>query len=145
VVRLLVREEHVLTQAAVNPAAATLEEARSLLLRGWCTRAQARDDEGLVVPAWSDEASSWSLLGALLASWQSIDDDLDADFAAHTAEALALGDATQALGEATGTAALDVWNDAPGRNVADVITAVNDALALLEEHAYQTESRRAAS
>jgi hypothetical protein len=122
-----------------------LEEARSLLLTGWCHGAQARDDEGRAVPAFSDEASSWSLLGALLASWQRIDEDLDADFVAHTAEALALGDATEALGEATGTAALDVWNDAPERNVAEVITAVNDAIALLEERAYQTESRRAVS
>ncbi len=45
----------------------------------------------------------------------------DADFVAHRADARALGDATQALGDATGTAALDQWNDADGRNLAEVV------------------------
>ena len=55
----------------------------------------------------------------------------DADFVAHRADARALGDATQALGEATGTAALDQWNDAKGRNLGEVVAAVDSALALL--------------
>ena len=47
------------------------------------------------------------------------------------ADARALGDATQALGEATGTAALDQWNDADGRNLAEVVAAVDRAAAVL--------------
>jgi hypothetical protein len=107
-----------------------LSEARGLLLRGWSRGAQARDAQGRVVLPWSEQASSWSLLGALLATWQVNDMD-DADFVAHRADARALGDATQALGEATGTAALDQWNDAEERNVTEVVAAVDGALAIL--------------
>ena len=49
----------------------------------------------------------------------------------HRADAQALGDATEALGEATGTSALDQWNDADGRNVVEVVAAVDRALAVL--------------
>ena len=109
-----------------------LTEARGLLLRGWSRGAQARDAEGQIVLAWSAEASSWSLLGAVLASWQKHDDSLDGDVVAHAMDARALGDATQALGEATGTAALDQWNDAEERHVAEVLAAVDRALAVLD-------------
>jgi hypothetical protein len=119
-----------LAQAAVQPAAAMLQEARGLLIKGWSRGAQARDSQGRVVLPWSDDASSWSLLGALLATWQVHDMD-DADFVAHRADARALGDATQALGEATGTAALDQWNDAEGRKLGEVVAAVDSALAIL--------------
>jgi hypothetical protein len=107
-----------------------LQESRRLLLRGWSRGAQARDPQGQVVLPWSEEAASWSLLGALLATWQ-VHDMGDADFVAHRADARALGDATQALGEATGTAALDQWNDDEERNVEDVLAAVDRALAVL--------------
>lgn len=117
--------------AAVQPAAAMLQEARGLLQRGWSRGAQARDAQGQVVLPWSEEAASWSLLGALLARWQVHDMQEDADFVAHRADARALGDATQALGEATGTAALDQWNDAGDRNLSDVLGAVDGALAIL--------------
>lgn len=115
-------------QAAAQPAAAMLQEARGLLLRGWSRGAQARDGQGRVVLPWSDDASSWSLLGALLATWQ-VHDMADADFVAHRADARALGDATEALGDATGSAALDQWNDADGRNLAEVVAAVERAAA----------------
>ena len=117
--------------AAVQPAAAMLQEARGLLQRGWSRGAQARDPQGQVVLPWSEDAASWSLLGALLATWQVHDMEEEADFVAHRADARALGDATQALGEATGTAALDQWNDAEERNFTDVLGAVDGALAIL--------------
>ena len=79
---------------------------------------------------WSDDASSWSLLGALLATWQ-VHDMEDADFVAHRADARALGDATQALGDATGTSALDQWNNAEGRDIGEVVAAVDRALVAL--------------
>ena len=124
-----------MTQAAVYTAAAILSEARGLLLRGWCRCAQARDSNGRAVPAWSENAHSWSLLGALLASWHgqqgaealSTDDTV----VANLLDTRALGDATQALGEVTGTASLEQWNDEPGRSVADVIAAVDLAVARL--------------
>ena len=85
-----------------------------------------------MVNAWSAEAASWSLVGALLASWHRHDHRLDADFVAHSAEAQALADATAVLSRATGTLAIDPWNDAPERNRSDVIDAVDRALALLD-------------
>ena len=105
-----------------------LSEARGLLLRGWSRGAQARDPQGQIVLPWSEEAASWSLLGSLLATWQVHDMD-DSDFVSHRADARALGDATQALGDATGTSALDQWNDADGRNIGEVVGAVDRALA----------------
>ncbi len=125
-------QEQLLSQAAYDPAAAMLTEARGLLLRGWSKCAQARDVRGHVVNAWSDEAASWSLVGALLASWHRHDDRLDVDFVAHSIEAQALADATNVLSRATGTLAIDPWNDAPERNRGDVIAAVDRALALLD-------------
>ncbi|HKB20462.1 MAG TPA: hypothetical protein VKC65_05555 [Gaiellaceae bacterium] len=113
-----------------------LMEARGLLLRGWSKGAQARDDRGHIVNAWNGEAASWSLVGALLATWHRHDDKLDEDFVAHSAEARALSEATQVLSRTTGTLALDPWNDAPERTRGDVITAVDRALSLLNaEHA----------
>jgi len=114
-------------------AAAMLTEARGLLLRGWSKCAQARDVRGHVVNAWSDDAASGSRIGALLASWHRHDDRLDADFVAHSAEARALADATDVLSRATGTLAIEHWNDAPERNRTDVIAAVDRALALLDD------------
>jgi hypothetical protein len=121
-----------LSQAADEAAAAMLMEARGLLLRGWSKDAQARDARGHVVNAWSAKAASWSLVGALLASWHRHDDRLDADFVADSAEAQALAEATDVLSRATGTLAIDAWNDAPERNLGDVIAAVDRALALLD-------------
>jgi hypothetical protein len=104
-----------------------LMEARGLLLRGWSKGAQARESTGHVVNAWSDEAASWSLVGALLASWHRHDDRLDAR---------GLAEATDVLSRATGTLALDPWNDAPERTRSDVIAAVDRALNMLNaEHA----------
>jgi hypothetical protein len=85
-----------------------------------------------VVLPWSDDAASWSLLGALLAAWQRQDDLEEADFVAHRVDAQGLGDATRALTEAAGTSALDRWNDADGRNHTEVVGAVDRALAVLD-------------
>ena len=114
----------------MSPAAAMLSQARDLLLKGWCQGVQARDGSGGEVPAWSSEAASWSLLGAVLASWNAAARDISV--VGHSLDARALGDATEALGQATGTAALDGWNDAAGRTPAEVIAAVDRALELLE-------------
>ena len=117
-----------MSQAAVDTAAAMLMEARGRLLRGWSQGAQARDGRGHVTPAWSSEAASWSMLGALLASWYAHNEALEEDFVAHSMDARALGDAMAALGDATGSADLDGWNDAPGRQLDDVLAAIEAAL-----------------
>ena len=83
--------------------------------------------------AWSEDARSWSVLGALLASWhREQGDGFDVDVVAHSVDARALGDATAALGEAAGTASLEQWNDGPGRTVAEVTAAIDRAVELLE-------------
>ncbi len=120
-----------MTEVAVDTAAAMLMEARGLLLRGWSQGAQARDASGHVVQAWSQEAASWSLLGSLLASWYRHNESLQDDFVAHSMDARALGDAMAALGNATGSADLDGWNDAEGRQLSDVLAAVDAAIESL--------------
>ena len=109
-----------------------LSEARGLLVRGWSQRAQARDGKGDAVPAWSEEARSWSVLGALLASWhRQQTDSLDMDFVAHGFDARALGDATQAIGDVTGTASIDRWNDNPARTLGEVLATIDRAVEVL--------------
>lgn len=118
-------------EAAELTAAAMVNEASRLVESGWCQGAHARDDAGIEVPSWSDEARSWSLLGALLASWHRQDSQADANVVAHLADAHALGEATEALGEVVGTASLDRWNDAATRTQTDVVAAMERALRAL--------------
>jgi hypothetical protein len=118
-------------EAAELTAAAMMSEARRLVESGWCQGAHARDGAGLEVPSWSEEARSWSLLGALLTSWHHRDSQEDADVAAHLVDAHALGEATEVLGEVVGTAALDRWNDAATRTKTDVVAAMDGALSAL--------------
>ena len=109
-----------------------LSEARGLLVSGWSRGAQARDRAGSVVPAWSDDARAWSVLGALLASWHRQQaESADVDFVAHGFDARALGDATQAIGDVTGTASIEGWNDDPARTVSEVIATIDRALEQL--------------
>jgi hypothetical protein len=120
-----------LHEAAELTAAAMMSEARRLVNSGWCQGAHARDRAGLEVPSWSEDARSWSLLGALLSSWHRQDSHDDADVVAQLAEAHALGEATEVLGEVVGTAALDRWNDSAKRTKKDVVAAMDGALRAL--------------
>ena len=108
-----------------------VSEARRLVESGWCQGAHARDGAGLEVPSWSEEARSWSLLGALLSSWHRQDSQADADVVAHLADAHALGEATEVLGEVVGTASLERWNNTTKRTRADVVAAMDSALVAL--------------
>jgi hypothetical protein len=121
-----------MSKAAETTAAAMVSEARRLVAGGWCQGAHARDEAGLEVPSWSEEARSWSLLGALLASWHRQDSQDNGDIVAHLTDAHALGEATEALGEVVGTAALDGWNDDPDRTRADVLAVLDSAVELLD-------------
>jgi hypothetical protein len=120
-----------LPEAAELTAAAMVREARRLVMSGWCQGAHARDGAGIEVPSWSEEARSWSLLGALLTSWHRQESQRDANVVAHLADAHALGEATEVLGEVVGTAALDRWNDAVKRTKKDVVGAMDGALSAL--------------
>lgn len=118
-------------EAVELTAAAMVSEARRLVMSGWCQGAHARDGAGMEVPSWSDGARSWSLLGALLTSWHRQDSQKAADVVAHLADAHALGEATEVLGEVVGTAALDRWNDAAKRTHTEVAAAMDRALQRL--------------
>lgn len=120
-------------EAAEQTAVAMVREARRLVAGGWCQGASARDDEGLEVPSWSEEASSWSLLGALLSSWHRHDTRENGEVGANLVDAEALGRATEVLGHVVGTASLKNWNDEAGRAHAEVVDAFERALGLLDE------------
>jgi hypothetical protein len=111
-----------------------LTGARRFVDAGWCQGAHARDDAGLEVPSWSEEARAWSLLGALLASWHRQDSQENGNVAAHLIDAHALGHATEVLGNVIGNVSLERWNDDPGRSRAEVIDALERALVVLYEN-----------
>jgi hypothetical protein len=121
-----------LPETAELTAAAMLSEARRLVVSGWCQGAHARDEVGVEVSSWSDDARSWSLLGSLLASWHR-QDSQDEDVITHLADAHALGKATEVLGQVVGTGSLERWNDEHARNQAEVIDAMERALHLLDD------------
>jgi hypothetical protein len=57
---------------------------------------------------------------------------MELDFVAHGFDARALGDATQAIGDVTGTASIESWNDTPGRTVTEVLGTIDRAMELLD-------------
>jgi hypothetical protein len=72
------------------------------------------------------------VLGALLAGWHRQQaDSRDMDFVAHGFDARALGDATQAIGDVTGTASIEGWNDDSARTVDEVVATIDCALERL--------------
>jgi hypothetical protein len=89
------------------------------------------------VPAWSDDACSWSLTGALLLGWHRQGGaSLDFDVVAHSLDARALGEATQAVVDVTGSASIESWNDDPQRTQAEVLETAERAAAMLLSYAH---------
>ncbi|HEV3408198.1 MAG TPA: hypothetical protein VG079_05880 [Gaiellaceae bacterium] len=86
---------------------------------GWCQGAVAEDEERRAVRPWSPEARRWSMLGALLASWDGgpVED---------------LGDAVGALHTATDESSLEAWNNSPERTKQEVVAAFERVIELLE-------------
>jgi hypothetical protein len=97
---------------------AMLREARKRVARGWCQGAVARDGDAHAVQAWSADARSWSLLGAILASWHD-----------HTSVE-PIETSLDALWRAMKRDRLEVWNDRPGRTQEEVVAAFDRAIAL---------------
>jgi hypothetical protein len=88
-----------------------LTRAAELVGRGWCQSTLAEDRDGRPVPPWSETASRWSPLGALLAVWHESPGDPEAFETAYTALALATG------------GRLEAWNEAPWRTRRHVLSA----------------------
>jgi hypothetical protein len=102
----------------MTDAAALLRRARELIGGGWTQGADARAADGTPLDPWLDEATAWSLLGALVAALE--------EGEAHdrplplTELALAL----DALAGFVDDDSLARWNDAPERTLGQVESAL---------------------
>src|SRR5687767_6035833 len=93
-------------------------EARERVTVGWCQGTVAQDEDGRAVAPESSDARRWSILGALLASWNGGP----------------VGDLRQAVTSllaATERLPLEVWNDRPERTQTDVVSAFERAIDTL--------------
>jgi hypothetical protein len=92
--------------------------ARERVTDGWCQGAFAQDNDGRAVGPGSYDARRWSMLGALLASWDGGPCD-------------ELGHAVRSLHASTEQSPLEVWNDRRGRTQMDVVAAFDRAIESL--------------
>jgi hypothetical protein len=93
-------------------------EARERITIGWCQGTVAQDKAGRAVAPESSDARRWSILGALLASW-------------NGGSAGDLRQAVTSLHAVTERSPLEVWNDRPGRTQSDVVSAFERAIDAL--------------
>jgi hypothetical protein len=99
-----------------------LTGARRLIQQGWTQHADARAADDTPVSPWNPTATSWSLLGALVASLEQL--------AAYLGEPAAISDLARAcikLSDILDADSLEQWNDAPGRTADEVIDALGSA------------------
>jgi hypothetical protein len=104
-----------------------LRHARALVERGWTQHADARAADNSAVRPWDDRATSWSLLGALVAAVERI--------AATHGEDTAVSELAQScilLADTLDTDSLEHWNDAPSRTREEVLAAIDHATALTD-------------
>lgn len=98
-----------------------LADARRLIQRGWCWDAEARTADGDAVEPWDERAASWSILGALVAV-------LETEGRKSRELPIAnLSAALYALADVIEVDSLAVWNDAPGRSQAEVVSVLESA------------------
>jgi hypothetical protein len=103
--------------------------ARERVADGWCQGAFAQNNDGRAVGPGSCDARRWSMLGALLASWDGGPCD-------------ELGHAVTSLHASTEQSPLEVWNDRRGRTQMDVVAAFDRAIeSLARREAEVTRAR----
>lgn len=126
-----------------------LEDARSILLRGWAHGATARDDKGSPVSAnCVNVACAWSLLGALDVAGVNLAKRLtdgktfgEADATRHSVNNIAYQIATELVADETDLCAgypaqrLDQWNNNSSRTAEEVFAALDRALGRLQARA----------
>jgi hypothetical protein len=98
-----------------------LRDARQLVAASWCRGADARDACGSEVPPWDDRATSWSVLGAVVAVLEeeaTLSGEVPLD---------QLGAALYALAELIETDSLVEWNDEPWQTQENVVTVLDRA------------------
>jgi hypothetical protein len=98
-----------------------LRATSTLIRRGWCCGADARDDAGEAVDALDPAASAWSLAGAL--GVVALRDGVALEDVAHALAGLAV---------VVVDPSLDNWNDRPGRTQAETLDALDCARLYLE-------------
>lgn len=100
-------------------SACIVAEATGRVLTGWCQGSIAQNEDGDAVDALSSDARRWSTLGALIASWGGgpVKDLRRAVAAVHAS--------------IEQEAALEVWNDRPGRSHDEVVAAFERAISSL--------------
>jgi len=103
--------------------ASLLRQTATLIERGWCCGAEARDGAGAAVEAADPAAVSWSLLGALVL----VSDRPDASLTA-------LRDALWGISGVITDSSLDDWNDRVGRTQTDTLDMLARAGASLQRH-----------
>jgi hypothetical protein len=105
-------------------AGAMLAEAYDDVLSGWCQGAAAVDERGRPTEPASPLARKWSAIGALERAWQrSLADPIDARAAFERAR-LALTAAVNDVPQS--------WNDRPKRHHSEVLSALAEALQLVD-------------
>jgi hypothetical protein len=99
-----------------------LEEARKLVAQAWCRGTEARDDADAQVNPWDERATSWSLLGAIVAV-------LEREAACDRELPLAqLAAALCAIARLIDSDSLVEWNDRPQQTQASVVAVLDRAV-----------------
>jgi hypothetical protein len=97
---------------------------RDLVACAWTQGADARDRDGQAVHPWGSEASSWSVLGAIICGDETRQGRVPIERLAQAAVLLAGSLNTQSLVD---------WNNTPGRTQAEAISAFDAAIASAAE------------
>jgi hypothetical protein len=99
-----------------------LRNAGKLVAASWTQNADARAADGSALDPWDSDAVSWSLLGALVASYErflTLEDE--------TVVLSGLAVACLLLAEVIDSHSLADWNDLPERTQAHVLAAIDTA------------------
>lgn len=99
-----------------------LNAARDLIASSWTQHTEACTEHGDTTDPWSDDAVSWSLLGALVAVYERLQRTDGQDNALA-----ALARACVELAETVDSDSLAAWNDVTERTHADVLDALEEA------------------
>lgn len=99
-----------------------LHETATLIRKGWCWNADARDRDGIPVAASDPAATAWSLTGALVRVSEQEDAELGA-----------LSEALWGISGVIPDSSLDAWNNAPGRSQAETLEMLAAASTSLTE------------
>jgi len=116
-----------MTPVGSTHARELLDGARGRVSRGWCQGGEAFDDGGSGVEPWRAEACRWSLLGAIVASFEDAKEGADGRILLSE-----LTTALSALAEEIHDPSLAAWNDDPSRTHAEVVAVLAGALGRLD-------------